>query len=291
MGINSRDRYENHMDVSSPETLGDAEKVSGFEEIKDPYDDLFDKKLDEFSISDPNGYRELSFSRLGKDNVKKAMDSEKEYVIDAHMTQENSDKEPFFADDEKFYNSELVFSPESEEFFNEFDTCTAIDNKVIELPKQQLPKAIQDTFRGGNYRTVEAAEDMILYRVYGEGAGRQGCFLTTQVPTDRMNTKLESALPTKVEGNMTKNGFEETARWNNSREYYCEVHIPKGTVLNIGKVGEQFTMDNHILKGGADQILVSPRFASEPSHYKKEQRLGYAGNYNVFSEKAKRLES
>ena len=45
MGLNNRDRFENHMDVSSPETVGDAEKVTDVEN-QDPYDDMFDEKLD-----------------------------------------------------------------------------------------------------------------------------------------------------------------------------------------------------------------------------------------------------
>lgn len=241
MGINSHERFENHMDVSLPETSGDAEKITDFEEKQEPYDDLFDKKLD---LSEKSGYD----------------------VDNEHL-------------------------PDSMRLIKALDRYTAIDNKVIELPQQKLPSEIQNTFRGGNYRTVEAAEDLTLYRVYGEGAGKQGCYLTTQLPTDRMSVKIEAALPTKVEGVMTNNGFEESARWNNSREYYCEVDVPKGTIMNIGKVAEQYTADNHILKGGADQVLVSPQFAAEPKHYKNEQCLGFAGNYKEFSDKAKKLET
>lgn len=43
MGINKHERFENHLDVSSPETQGDAEKIETFSE--DAYDDLFDKRL------------------------------------------------------------------------------------------------------------------------------------------------------------------------------------------------------------------------------------------------------
>lgn len=43
MGIKKHEHFENHMDVSSPETTGDAEKMETFSE--DAYDDLFDKKL------------------------------------------------------------------------------------------------------------------------------------------------------------------------------------------------------------------------------------------------------
>lgn len=43
MGIKKHEHFENHMDISSPETKGDAEKMETFPE--DAYDDLFDKKL------------------------------------------------------------------------------------------------------------------------------------------------------------------------------------------------------------------------------------------------------
>lgn len=43
MGINKHEHFESHMDVSSPETVGDAEKIDTFSE--DVYDDLFDKRL------------------------------------------------------------------------------------------------------------------------------------------------------------------------------------------------------------------------------------------------------
>lgn len=81
------------------------------------------------------------------------------------------------------------------------------------------------------------------------------------------------------------------AEWNNSRKYYCEVEVPKGTILNIGKVAEQKTASGDALIGGADQILVSPEFAADSTHYKNEHTLDFTGNYHVFSEKAKKIEN
>lgn len=43
MGIKKHEHFENHMDIASPETTGDAEKIETFSE--DAYDDLFDKRL------------------------------------------------------------------------------------------------------------------------------------------------------------------------------------------------------------------------------------------------------
>lgn len=44
MGIKKHEHFENHMDVLSSETMGDAEQMETFSE--DAYDDLFDKRLD-----------------------------------------------------------------------------------------------------------------------------------------------------------------------------------------------------------------------------------------------------
>lgn len=43
MGINKHEHFENHMDIASPETIEDAEKIDIFSD--DTYDDLFDKRL------------------------------------------------------------------------------------------------------------------------------------------------------------------------------------------------------------------------------------------------------
>lgn len=44
MGINTHERFENHMDVFSPETIGDAEKIEDFHEDNDTEDE-FDKRI------------------------------------------------------------------------------------------------------------------------------------------------------------------------------------------------------------------------------------------------------
>lgn len=164
----------------------------------------------------------------------------------------------------------------------ENDVRTAIDDKVKELPLEELSSEDRVSFQGGKYRTVETQEDIVLYRVYGEGAGKQGRFLTTQKPSDRMNAKIELALPTKIaDGN----------RWTNSRQYFCEVEIPKGTTLNIGKCEKQQTAGGEVLHGGADQVLVSKDFiSSNPDRFKEDQPLKNAGNYRVFEKIAKRIE-
>ena len=43
MGINKHEHFENHMDVATPDTIRDAEKIDIFSD--DAYDDLFDERL------------------------------------------------------------------------------------------------------------------------------------------------------------------------------------------------------------------------------------------------------
>ena len=44
--------------------------------------------------------------------------------------------------------------------------------------------------------------------------------------------------------------------WKNTLRYEAEIVVPKGTILEIGKVGEQYTMSGAKLAGGADQFLL-----------------------------------
>lgn len=47
MGLSNHNRFESHMDVSSPETIGDAEMMTDVEERgPSPYDDMFNEKID-----------------------------------------------------------------------------------------------------------------------------------------------------------------------------------------------------------------------------------------------------
>ena len=58
---------------------------------------------------------------------------------------------------------------------------------------------------------------------------------------NRVQTKVDSAI---------------LPEWKNTLRYEAEIVIPKGTTLNIGRVGEQFTMSGTRLAGDADQFLL-----------------------------------
>ena len=98
-----------------------------------------------------------------------------------------------------------------------------------------------DTFKDGNYRTVVTNEDIIVYRSFGYNAEAGGVFATSEPAVNRIKTKVDCAI---------------LPEWKNSLKYEAEIVIPKGTTLNIGRVGEQYTISGTKLIGNADQILL-----------------------------------
>jgi hypothetical protein len=118
---------------------------------------------------------------------------------------------------------------------------TLIDGKVNVIKKEVLPSGIRKSFQDGIYTTVETNEDIVVYRTFGGKADAGGGFATTQGVANRMQAKVDAAL---------------LPEWGNSRAYEAAIVIPKGTIINIGKVAEQTTQSGALLKGGADQILL-----------------------------------
>ncbi|MCC4909339.1 hypothetical protein [Microbacterium sp. cx-59] len=118
---------------------------------------------------------------------------------------------------------------------------TAIDDNVVDVPRQDLPPGLASTFTDGQYRTVETIEPVELYRVYGGDASQTGGFATTEYATDRLTAMDRSAL---------------NPEWNNTREWQAVIDVPAGQTLQIGQVAPQVLDDGRILPGGADQILL-----------------------------------
>lgn len=118
---------------------------------------------------------------------------------------------------------------------------TKIDSKVAVVEKQELPSWLIDTYKAGVYRTVVANEDITVYRSFGYNAEAGGAFTTSSPALNRVQTKVDSAI---------------LPEWKNTLRYEAEMVIPKGTTLNIGRVGEQFTMSGTRLAGDADQFLL-----------------------------------
>lgn len=52
-------------------------------------------------------------------------------------------------------------------------------------------------------------------------------------------------------------------QWGNTREFEATIKVPKGTVLNIGKVAPQTTLSGTVQKGNADQVLMPRNWPKE----------------------------
>ena len=118
---------------------------------------------------------------------------------------------------------------------------TKIDSKVTVVEKHELPSWLIETYKDGQYRTVVTNEEITVYRVFGYNAEAGGAFATSNPAINRVQTKVDSAI---------------LPEWKNSLKYEAEIVIPKGTTLNIGRVGEQYTMSGARLAGDADQFLL-----------------------------------
>jgi hypothetical protein len=120
--------------------------------------------------------------------------------------------------------------------------ATGIDDAVTIIEKDTtLRKQDVESFLDGNFRTVITNKDLTVYRCYGDKARMLGRFVTTRPATTRDEVRESLALLPK---------------WGNSIEHEVAINIPKGTKLNIGKVGPQVGDDNIVYSGGADQLMI-----------------------------------
>ena len=90
MAISIHERFENHLDVASPETSGDAHREADFEE-KDPYDKTFEEKLSQFqnkNIEQQSDMEETGGEKEEKEKRKiSTFSSEtKNYTMNSHAT-------------------------------------------------------------------------------------------------------------------------------------------------------------------------------------------------------------
>lgn len=92
------------------------------------------------------------------------------------------------------------------------------------------------------FRTVESEEDVTLYPVFVGKADTVGGFVITH----RRSARLEPRWILLC-----------SPAWKNTRTYEAAIRIPKGTVLNIGKVAPSFVKESQALfHGGVDQALI-----------------------------------
>lgn len=80
-----------------------------------------------------------------------------------------------------------------------------------------------------------------MYRSFGYNAEAGGAFATSSPALNRIQVKVDSAI---------------LPEWKNTLRYEAEIVIPKGSILNIGRVEKQFTISGARLAGDADQFLL-----------------------------------
>ncbi len=198
-----------------------------------------------------------------------------------------------------FEESNLTITDENEETAN--DEIGLLNDKYTEIKKQPLTDEIADSFANSEYRSVVTNEDLTLYRVYGGGSTKRGnlngdyIFLSPTLPSDKMEEKMGSALSNRWQGPLLdedgKQKFDENGSplkvLPNTREFYCEVYVPRGSILNIGRVQRQDTLGGQELPGGRIQVVVS----KENLSFGEEKKLGFSTNYEEFEKKARKIEN
>ena len=118
---------------------------------------------------------------------------------------------------------------------------------AVEIKQEILPSWIQESFLNREYYTLRITKPIILYRVYGNNAKKQGGFASTEMPVDVSIVERKCAI---------KKEFD------NSLGEYITIQVPIGTVLQVGFVAPQLANDklpNIPLcqyKGGAVQVIL-----------------------------------
>jgi hypothetical protein len=127
------------------------------------------------------------------------------------------------------------------------DVAANIMDKVTLIDKQPLPDGIVATFKDGEYQTVKTNEPITLYRVHGQAAQPTGAFATASPAGTGLNAKMTTTI---------------LPQWGNSMEFESVIKVPRGEMLNIGKVAPQGSLSGAVLPGGADQVLLSKGWPS-----------------------------
>jgi len=124
---------------------------------------------------------------------------------------------------------------------------TLIDDRVKLVETDKLRSNTIETFKNGQYVTVETTEPVTLFRKFGGGLGQ---------------AKLEGGFASTIQNAGRKESAVYPA-WSNSR-FEAELVVPGGHKLNIGSVGQQ--PPNSLTpkyRGGADQILLPKSWSTD----------------------------
>lgn len=165
----------------------------------------------------------------------------------------------------------ITFEKFIEEFSKEKDFTGGICEEKIELIEEKLNLVLPESYKwflkkygsggifsidilGYDFAGASVVEITKDYRkFYGL---TDGIVVIVDVDAfgNRINAKISTAL---------------VPDWKNTRQYEAVIEIPKGQVLNIGRVEKQYTKTGALLEGDWDQILLPQGW---PSEWIKETR-------------------
>lgn len=139
---------------------------------------------------------------------------------------------------------------------------------------------------------------MALYRAYGYRTlndgdsevvvdGKGGSYFTTEEPTDRMDTRLKTALPIT---HWEKNA-EGKYVLGNAATHYEKVEVPAGTEIRRGIVQPQTTASGYELPGGAVEVILPENWHTDHPEWVMQDDipLGYESGYQEHERRVARL--
>lgn len=120
---------------------------------------------------------------------------------------------------------------------------TLIDDAVLVVAKNEsLPNWIKQSFKNSEYITVQTKQKITLYRDFGDKAFMDGSFSTTI-------------------NNATRNELALHKSFENSMRFKSTIEVPRGHIIDIGKVGPYPPGTPNALPGGADQIFLPENYS------------------------------
>ncbi|WP_338590384.1 hypothetical protein VXM60_19375 [Shewanella khirikhana] len=143
---------------------------------------------------------------------------------------------------------------------------TQIDDQVRLVDTAKLPPWTVETFRNGEFVTVETTESVTLFRKFGGGPSQ---------------AKLDGAYASTVQ-NASRQETAVYPAWSNSR-FEAELVVPNGQTLSIGAVGQQ--PPNSLVpkyRGGADQILLPRNWATDWVKSVRDGKTGIVYSFDEF---------
>ena len=134
------------------------------------------------------------------------------------------------------------------------------------------------SFAAGEWNQGVTAEPVTLYRMHGDG-GENGGYWTTKKPTDKMDARMETALP--------YTDFKNNRVMGNAGQSISTIEIPAGTPVRYGNVAPQETASGYVLPGGGEQIYIE-----DPRQYSKTtEPLSYNSGFSEFEKKAQQIDT